>query len=244
MTDQPERWDLVGEAITKRVAKMNLTMAELQRRSKISFQTLQGYMSGQPIVRVDKRRDLARALEWTSDSIARILEGGEPELLSNSGGTVLSSLIEDWRREFSLSLTQVVDKLLHAGIDGEDDDVVGWISGSSTPKYRSTVEAIQERMGHYGRSRDLPGLLGFPTATEYNQFDPGHVADHDDDHVRDVVERLAARLRAVEQELADMKARPSEFAVAAEADGALPVTAGGEPTVSRPVGVDPEPEGP
>lgn len=81
MADQPERWKAVGEAIAARMAQLRLTKAELIRRSGVSDKSLAAYLDGAPIRRPDKAWALAGALQWTSDSIDRILAGLDPVTL-------------------------------------------------------------------------------------------------------------------------------------------------------------------
>lgn len=78
MVNHQERWDLVGEAIARRIEDLGLTKAEVIRTSGVSAKTLDGYLAGEPIVRPDKRRGISDALGWTRDSIARVLAGDEP----------------------------------------------------------------------------------------------------------------------------------------------------------------------
>lgn len=73
------QWAEVGRRIAMRIDDLSLTKAEVIRRSGVSAKTLDGYITGNAIRRRDKERDLALALGWTSDSVRRILVGGEPE---------------------------------------------------------------------------------------------------------------------------------------------------------------------
>lgn len=78
MTDQSERWGAVADAIRSRMKELRVTKAEVIRASKISDKTLDGYLAGRPIKREDKARGLCIALQWSLDSIDRILAGDEP----------------------------------------------------------------------------------------------------------------------------------------------------------------------
>jgi hypothetical protein len=78
MSDQPERWDLVGAAVERRVDELFPTLAEFTRETQIGFKTIKRYFEGKPIARGDKRRALTRALLWTDDSIDRLLRGDPP----------------------------------------------------------------------------------------------------------------------------------------------------------------------
>jgi len=78
MSDQPERWDLVGAAIARRLDQLKVTAAEIERQHGISWDTLRRYRSGAPVVRKDKQRHLLEALRWTDDSIERLLDGEPP----------------------------------------------------------------------------------------------------------------------------------------------------------------------
>lgn len=77
-SETDDDWQRVGKAVNDRFVALRLTKAELIERSGVSFKTLSGYLEGEPIRRVDKRRDLARALGWTIDSIDRSLDGLPP----------------------------------------------------------------------------------------------------------------------------------------------------------------------
>lgn len=78
MPDPQGRWPEVGRRVAERIQELSLTKAEVERRSGISDKTLTAYMGGAPIKRADKARGLCEALEWTVDSISRILDGDEP----------------------------------------------------------------------------------------------------------------------------------------------------------------------
>lgn len=79
MTNRDERWPDVGASITARIDQLLLTKAEVIRLSGVSDKTLKGYMEGQPVRRVDKKRELSRALGWTDDGIDRLLDGEAPD---------------------------------------------------------------------------------------------------------------------------------------------------------------------
>jgi hypothetical protein len=84
VSDRDDRWHEVGLAIEARIEQLG-TIAEFTRASGVSFKTLKRYMAGEPIVRIDKRRDLTAALGWTSDSIDRILAGESPIVAPPTG---------------------------------------------------------------------------------------------------------------------------------------------------------------
>lgn len=76
MTNQENRWLQVGAAIRKRIEdELGLSYAEFERRSGVSYKTVQGYMDGQPVRRRDKARALCLALYWTADSVDRLQRG-------------------------------------------------------------------------------------------------------------------------------------------------------------------------
>lgn len=79
MADAPSPWAEVARRIDERIDELKLTNAEVLRRSGLSYKTLARYLEGKPIRRRDKERGLCEALGWTTDSIARILRGEEPE---------------------------------------------------------------------------------------------------------------------------------------------------------------------
>lgn len=75
MTDHIDEWQRVGAAIGDRIDEMGVTWAEFHRLTGISFKTIKSYIGGAPIVRTDKRRELCSGLDWTPDSIDRLLAG-------------------------------------------------------------------------------------------------------------------------------------------------------------------------
>lgn len=91
MTDHDDRWALVGAAIDARRVALSMTKAELIRAAKVSDKTLDGYISGRPIVREDKARELLVALSWPADAFDRIAAG---EDLTEWGGAALSTSAE------------------------------------------------------------------------------------------------------------------------------------------------------
>ena len=78
MDEEHGGWDRVGRAISDRIEELRLSKAEFIKRSGISDKTLNGYLAGKPIKRVDKERELCDALGWSTDSIQLILEGHSP----------------------------------------------------------------------------------------------------------------------------------------------------------------------
>lgn len=95
MTDQDERWALVAAAIERRMSELRLTKAELSRRSGVSEPTLAGYLRGSPIRRRDKRWELCLALEWTPDSVDRLLDGGEAKERDDATSAVILAIEAD-----------------------------------------------------------------------------------------------------------------------------------------------------
>jgi transcriptional regulator with XRE-family HTH domain len=82
----PDGWARVGQAITNRVATLQITKAELARRSGVTYKTLERYLAGEPIVRVDKRRELTRALGWAPGSVEALLAGGRAVVIDDDPG--------------------------------------------------------------------------------------------------------------------------------------------------------------
>lgn len=80
MSNQSKRWSVVAAAISARMDELGISRAELQRQANISDKTMARYLDGEPIIRKDKRYDLARALGWTPNSIDRMLDGEAPTL--------------------------------------------------------------------------------------------------------------------------------------------------------------------
>jgi hypothetical protein len=71
-------WRRVGQAIEARMAELVIGPGEIKNRKGPSDKPLKGYIAGGRIVRLEVRRRLCRALEWTDDSIDRILRNEEP----------------------------------------------------------------------------------------------------------------------------------------------------------------------
>lgn len=117
--DDPAAWQRVGEALTDRFEELLMSKAELIEKSGVSDKTLKAYLAGEPIRRMDKRRDLALALGWTADSINRVLEGGTPVLANGGedlhpGGDrvdVLASAVAEMRQEMATYRAEVSDLL-------------------------------------------------------------------------------------------------------------------------------------
>lgn len=83
MTERSERWIPVAQAVKARMKEVGMRrMADLYRASGLSEPTVR------PLITAELRGGqepsgltceiVSEALGWTSDSIARILEGGEP----------------------------------------------------------------------------------------------------------------------------------------------------------------------
>lgn len=109
-------WRRVAAAIEARIADLQLTKAEVIRRSGISQKSLDGYLAGEPIVRADKARGLCDALRWTRGSIDSILMGGEPTELAEPDPELVARISSLESRADQTE--KAVDRLLRAaGID-------------------------------------------------------------------------------------------------------------------------------
>lgn len=87
----------MGDAIEGRLRELQLSRSEFSRLSGVSPKTLVGYIAGQPIKNVKKRRELLAALGWDRTSIERILAGGEPLLTDHPPPGVPTAADPDWR---------------------------------------------------------------------------------------------------------------------------------------------------
>jgi hypothetical protein len=93
-------WARAGVAIRDRIRALSLTKSELLRESGMSRETLDSYFAGIPHKRhcPDKLRDLSVALQWTPDSLKRLLEGGEPIEARPADAVVGRFLLEELTR--------------------------------------------------------------------------------------------------------------------------------------------------
>lgn len=118
-----DRWRTVGKAVAARMDELGLTKAELIRRSGVSQKTLDAYLDGQPIVRVDKKRGLCEALRWMPNSIDRLLAGEDP--VSISAEPSLSELeltervkaLEEQNARIRAALAQVIETFSSLGVE-------------------------------------------------------------------------------------------------------------------------------
>jgi len=130
MSDPEERWAAVGEAISARIAELQMTKNEVIRASGVSYKSLSGYIEGQPIRRADKARGLCEALRWPPDAIDRIL-AGEPPIAEYTDLDFVRAAIGRTRHdvgEVPRSATQsialsIADELERELAEGERPDV-------------------------------------------------------------------------------------------------------------------------
>lgn len=78
MTPGGAKWQDVGDEIRRSMESRHMSKADLIRESGVGRATLDKYLAGQPIVSNKKMWALCAALEWTDDSVDRILRGEEP----------------------------------------------------------------------------------------------------------------------------------------------------------------------
>lgn len=122
MTDQPERWQAVGDAIRERMNVLGLSQAELVKGSGVSDFTIRKLMRGEPgNYRADRLAKIERALDWPGSSFDDILAG------DSIGTTIRKQLLE--RRD---SEARRVQELLDIGPDDRTD----------------AEEALLERLDH------------------------------------------------------------------------------------------------
>jgi transcriptional regulator with XRE-family HTH domain len=92
VTDHDDRWAAVGEAVRARREELGLTQVELARASGVSEPTIRVLERprGPRRYRHGTLRDLARALRWPDDAVARIRAGRPPaeDLVEPSRGSV------------------------------------------------------------------------------------------------------------------------------------------------------------
>ena len=85
MTAAPEPRVRLAQQIEQRIAALALEYAEVCRRADISDETLGKIRKGMR-ARSSTYLKLERALEWEQNSIAAILDGGEPTLRAEDAG--------------------------------------------------------------------------------------------------------------------------------------------------------------
>jgi transcriptional regulator with XRE-family HTH domain len=81
MTGGGHTWDDVATRVQTRLVELGVTLKELERQSGVSDSTWRKLLRGEPITRPDKKRQICEGLRWTSDSIDRILNGGDPMVI-------------------------------------------------------------------------------------------------------------------------------------------------------------------
>lgn len=86
MVDGEPGWRTVAALVRARIEEMGVSLREFERRAGVSDTTLRAVLRGRPLVRADKRAQLARGLGWTHDSIDRILRGEAPATAPDGAG--------------------------------------------------------------------------------------------------------------------------------------------------------------
>lgn len=85
MSDQDDRWHLVGKAVTDRMLQLGLSQADLARITGLSAITIRPFMHGQRSnSRPATTARIARALGWPPDAIRQILDGVDPAELGTA----------------------------------------------------------------------------------------------------------------------------------------------------------------
>jgi AraC-like DNA-binding protein len=115
MTDHRRHdWSVVRDRIHVRMAELRLSMVDLARASGLSekhVRTLLNDGPEQPAPRDQTRWALCDALQWTQDSIDRILDGDEPLESDDSGEVRRLDLLDGRLSEIesvaSMGLTQI-----------------------------------------------------------------------------------------------------------------------------------------
>jgi tetrahydromethanopterin S-methyltransferase subunit G len=239
VSDPSQRWSEVGLAISTRLLQLHLTPAEIERDFGISWKTLRGYEAGKPIVRRDKRRQLLAALQWTDDSIERILRGQTPITW------------EDDLRAAESDLFVAAYEVERLG-GGEAIGHYHWL--------RSQVDEKRARLGMPAVSSDERELaeIGARLHALDEMLKPPDRVDQLEERLTSMeakVEELQGQWQviklAIEQSEGEVRERfkiivPRDDQFAVAADTGKPSGAGGEETFRRPPTGDApeEPEGP
>src|SRR5688572_13543918 len=79
------KWIAVGSALAERMLLFYDLQAQLSKASGVSPTSLSRILRGQPIVRLDKKRALARALHWPDDAIQRLFDGESADDIETVG---------------------------------------------------------------------------------------------------------------------------------------------------------------
>lgn len=83
--DELDGWTAVAHHLARRIFdELVWTKAEVVDASGVTIKSLNRYLEGEPITRVDKRRDLGKALWGRPDAIDRIRRGEPPVPASGS----------------------------------------------------------------------------------------------------------------------------------------------------------------
>jgi hypothetical protein len=70
-------WKRVGQRIRERIPEIGINKSMVREREGPTIQPLNDYIAGKRFSR-EMAVKLCKALDWTTDSIVRILEGGDP----------------------------------------------------------------------------------------------------------------------------------------------------------------------
>lgn len=88
MNERRHAWSIAREKIQQRMAELRLGVVDLARASGLSEKHVRNLLSNGPEAaapRAQTRWALCDALQWTPDSIDRILDGFEPIVADDSG---------------------------------------------------------------------------------------------------------------------------------------------------------------
>jgi DNA-binding Xre family transcriptional regulator len=146
-------WNLVQAKIYERMAELRLSATELARASRLSEKHVRTLLNGGdvPAPRDQTRWALCDALQWTPESIDRILAGDEPlEVVDNSGEVSRLDLLDGRVSEIEALATAGLDQLanqqkelvkfyrLHERLQGAVRDVEGDL--------RARLEALEKEL--------------------------------------------------------------------------------------------------
>lgn len=234
-----EDWEHVGEHLRERMARLMISKAELIERSGVSFKTLAGYLSGAPIRRIDKRRDLALALMWEPDAIDRILRNEMPIELGQADKRLPD---DDALRRYLENRPIDFDDFFAGSVAIDDQDrgelLIGMILGRSLAELREYVvnlgDAVEVLLRREGLTREQFGLEQFESLIQEARR-PVDLDALDAEGRR----RVQARRREIDA----MVAAEGDFALAAD-EGMPDEEPEDVSDLPRPGAMEPDPEGP
>lgn len=160
-------WSRLGAKLAQARKTMGLKQPELAQRISAGRATIQNIEAGKPFKNITPAiRAYAEAVGWTHDSVARVLEGGDPEAALPPADAGSRAEVADLPPDVAMELRNgrtLGSTVVHLGPKDSDARMIVLLKGDDDMTPQEIEEALREWRRRRRHLQDSPSNTDVPT---------------------------------------------------------------------------------